>query len=154
VGAVTEDVLAFVEEARRATGEAIETYDVDAFGDSAEEANELAALVLHGPKRATTGMVDGYAAEGEALPVAGSFNVVIDADRKPVCLIRTREVTVRPFREVDGAFAWDEGEGDRSLRYWREAHRRFFGRSGLPFAEDSLVVCERFDLIYPLPSNA
>jgi uncharacterized protein YhfF len=53
---------------------------------------------------------------------------------------------------VDKDFAREEGEGDLSLQYWREAHRRFFSRSlpkiGRAFSEDMLLVCERFRLIY------
>jgi uncharacterized protein YhfF len=43
---------------------------------------------------------------------------------------KTIELTKRRFDEVDEAFAHDEGEGDRSLQYWREAHQRYFTRLG------------------------
>lgn len=82
------------------------------------------------------------------MPVVGAFGVVLDGAERPLAVIRTTEVSVRPFREVDGAVAWDEGEGDRSLASWREAHRAFFGRSGHPFDGTSPVVCERFELVY------
>jgi uncharacterized protein YhfF len=151
LGEITDEVRAFVEEARRATGEAIATYDAFSFGDSPALADELAALVVHGPKRATAGLLAAYEADHEPVPVAGTYSVVLDGAGNPVCLIRTRAVEIRPVGEVDEAFAWDEGEGDRTLRYWREAHDDFFGRSGFPYSDASLVVLERFDLIYPLP---
>ena len=44
------------------------------------------------------------------------------------------------------AFAYDEGEGDRSLAYWRSEHERFFRKYDV-FSEDMLLVCERFRLI-------
>jgi uncharacterized protein YhfF len=50
------------------------------------------------------------------------------------------------FGDVDQAFAFDEGEGDRSLAYWRAAHRRYFSRQGT-FAPDMLLNCERFRLV-------
>ncbi len=57
------------------------------------------------------------------------------------------------FAEVDAAFAFDEGEGDRSLDYWRGAHERFFTRTlpdiGKTFNETMPVVCERFEKVYP-----
>lgn len=145
---MSDAVEAFVGRARAATGLAIDAYEPFGFGDSPAEADELGALVAAGPKRATTGLLAGYEAEGEALPVPGAFGIVLDGAGRPLALIRTTEVTVRPFREVDAAFAWDEGEGDRSLACWQAAHRRFFGRSGLPFDDDATVVCERFELVY------
>jgi hypothetical protein len=30
--------------------------------------------------------------------------------------------------QVDEAFAWDEGEGDRTRDWWLDAHRRYFAR--------------------------
>jgi hypothetical protein len=49
-------------------------------------------------------------------------------------------------------FAVSEGEGDRSLEYWREAQRRYFTRecqsAGREFTEDMPVVCERFRVVY------
>ena len=43
-------------------------------------------------------------------------------------VVRTTQVDVVEFADVDAAFAWDEGEGDRSLSSWRDAHMRYFGR--------------------------
>lgn len=57
-----------------------------------------------------------------------------------------------PFNKVDAGFAFREGEGDKSLNYWREAHVKFFtkelGPEGIPFSEDMLVVCEEFEVEY------
>ena len=35
----------------------------------------------------------------------------------PRCVIETTEVSYRRYDEVDAAFAYEEGEGDRSLAY-------------------------------------
>ncbi|MBA3413978.1 MAG: ASCH domain-containing protein [Chloroflexia bacterium] len=148
-----EEVAAFVAAARRATGLPIEPCDTFGFGDSAAMADELAVLVGAGPKRATAGLLAEYEADGTPLPVAGDWSVVLDGAGRPVAVIRTVQVAVVPFAEVDAAFAWDEGEGDRSLAFWREAHRGFFSRSGLPFDDGSPVVCERFEVVYPLPTR-
>ena len=42
---------------------------------------------------------------------------------------------VRRFGDVDAQFAWTEGEGDRTLEYWREAHIRFFAAEGRPLKQ-------------------
>ena len=36
-----------------------------------------------------------------------------------MCVIQTTEIRHLPFDEVDAQFAFDEGEGDQSLEYWR-----------------------------------
>ena len=71
---------------------------------------------------------------------------MLDGCGEPRCVIETTEVTYRRFGEVDEAFAFEEGEGDRSLQYWRDAHRNYFGRQG-KFREDMMLMCERFRLV-------
>ena len=112
-------------------------------------ASGLVASVLSGRKRATAGLLEPYEAEGEALPAAGGFSVILDGGGAPVALIRTRTVSIKAFRDVDEDFGREEGEGDLSLRYWREGHREFFSRHWPSFTEDSPIVCERFELVYP-----
>lgn len=127
-------------------------YTAWAFGDESDPvlATELGELVLHGPKRATTGLLEEFRDEGEAIPEAGDHSVILDGSGEPLCIIRTSSVEVRPFGEVDEGFAWDEGEGDRSLEWWKDAHTRFFTRIGRQVDDDSPVVLERFDLVWPV----
>ena len=144
------DVEAFWRAFADATGvEAL--FEAWAFGgdDTPELATELGLLVRDGPKRATTGLLRSYEAEGEPLPVAGGYSVILDGAGQPLCIIRTTRVDTMPFGEVDDEFAWVEGEGDRSLAYWRSAHERFFEAEGTPVTDDDLVVLERFDLVWP-----
>ena len=68
-------------------------------------------------------------AEGDPLPEVGLKMIVLGGRGEPCCIIETVEVMIRPFNEVDDLFAYEEGEGDRSLAYWREAHRHFFSGS-------------------------
>jgi uncharacterized protein YhfF len=128
-------------------------YEAWAFGgdDTPELATELGLLVRDGPKRATTGLLASYEAEGEPLPVEGGYSVILDGVGEPLCIIRTTRVDTKPFGEVDDEFAWVEGEGDRSLAYWRAAHVRFFASEGTPVSDDDLVVLERFELVWPAP---
>jgi uncharacterized protein YhfF len=118
--------------------QALETFS---FGDNLDLANELAELVVAGVKRATCWPVS----EGELTRI-GKRMVVLDGRGKPVAVIETVELTQRRFDEVDAQFASDEGEGDRSLAYWREAHRNYFARRKT-FAPDMLLWCERFRVV-------
>ena len=111
------------------------------FGDSPALADELAALVLAGVKTATC-----WAASDGALTRIGKRMVLEDGSGVPVAVVETIELFQRQFTEVDEAFAFDEGEGDRSLAYWRREHQRFFTAQGR-FAEDMLLYCERFRLV-------
>ena len=112
------------------------------FGDGPDLANELIALVLNGTKRATCW------AESQGLLSAevGKLMVAKDGQGAPRAVLRTVELKKRRFDQVDESFAYDEGEGDRSLRHWRAAHTRYFTRLKL-FAPDMMLWCERFELV-------
>jgi len=130
-------------------------YEAWAFGDAslADMATKLALLVRDGPKRATAGLAAEYEAENESLPMVGDLSLILDGQGEPVCVIRTTQVEVRRFGDVDEAFAWDEGEGDRTLAWWRRAHVRFFERFGNRVDEDTAMVLERFELLWPVPKS-
>ncbi len=123
------------------------------FGDSPQLAHELVELVLHGPKRATAGL--GWATD--ALPhiaaVPDGYSVVTEFDGAPRAVIRTTGLERRKFCDVDAAFAWDEGEGDRTLEDWKRGHWQYFSREceslGRAMSEDAEVCLERFELLYP-----
>jgi uncharacterized protein YhfF/GNAT superfamily N-acetyltransferase len=123
------------------------------FGDGPELAHELVDLVLHGPKRATAGLAEVNDELPQVKPVAGGYSVLTEYDGTPRGVIRTTGLERRPFADVDASFAWDEGEGDRTLADWKDGHRRFFTRelaaAGREFDERMLVDLERFELLYP-----
>jgi uncharacterized protein YhfF len=112
-----------------------------AFGDGPELADQLLELVLKGVKTATCSTEDE---PNTSTP--GERWIVLDGSGEARCVIETTELTYRRYGEVDAAFAHDEGEGDRSLAYWRQAHRNYFGRLGR-FSEDMILMCERFRLV-------
>jgi histidinol-phosphate aminotransferase len=122
-------------------------YTAWGFGSSPEQATELGLLVRDGPKRATASRVSDYG-PGEPLPAAGDLSVILDGHGEPLCVIRVTAVEVRAFGDVDEEFARTEGEGDRSLSYWREAHIRFFASYGDTVDEATPVVLERFELVW------
>ena len=117
------------------------------FGNTEQMATELGLLVRDGPKRATASLRSAYDGD-EPMPRLGDLSVILDGRGHPLCVIRTTGVEVRRFGDVDAKFAWTEGEGDRSLEYWREAHISFFAADGRPFGEDTEVVLQRFELLW------
>jgi uncharacterized protein YhfF len=112
------------------------------FGDSPELADELLALVLLGKKTATT----WAASEGDKGVEVGKRWIVKDGQGRAPAVLETVEITRRRFEEVDAGFAFDEGEGDRSLAWWRRAHTDYFTRRS-EFAPGMDVYCERFRVV-------
>lgn len=139
------------------TGKSIPThYSAWGFGDSPAMADELGALVVAGVKTATASLEWVFAletdADDEVMPQVGDFNLILNGKGEPLCIYETVEVQVKPYDAVDAAFAFDEGEGDRSLTYWREEHWRFFTREceriGRTPSTQMPVVCERFRVVF------
>jgi len=132
--------------------------DAFGFGGEGELADELAALVLAGKKRATASLPAEYTSLNESLPKAGDLSIILDGKGNPVAIIERTSVDLVPFQAVDEEFAAYEGEGDGSLRYWREAHTWYFNtvcsRLGGTLEESTPVLCQRFRLVWPRSSNA
>ena len=129
-----------------------EQYVAEGWGDSPEMADELGALIASGTKTAACSALWEYESEGEPLPKVGSKTIVLDGNGDPLCIVEMTEVEVVPYDRVAARFAYEEGEGDRSLAYWRDAHWRFFSRTlpnvGREPTTDMPLVCERFRVIY------
>ena len=123
------------------------------FGSTEALANELGELARDGIKTATCGLLWEYEVEHEALPKTGDLSVVTNWAEEPLCIIETTEVNVVAFHQVDAQFAFDEGEGDCSLAFWRKVHWDVFSmvcaEIGQEPAEDMPLVCERFRVIFP-----
>jgi uncharacterized protein YhfF len=122
------------------------------FDDNEPSANQLAALVLAGRKRATAALLWCHEQEGKPLPRPGDLSIVTDFAGTPLCVIETSRVDIVRFDEVSAEFAATEGEGDASLAYWRRTHEAFFGREcrriGRVPDPRMPVVCERFEVVF------
>ncbi|MFI8418175.1 ASCH domain-containing protein [Serratia sp. NPDC078593] len=92
-----------------------------AFADTEQQANELAMRIVNGTKTATCANLDN-----EGIPQKGDVFVVVDGKGEPVCAVELTRVELTTFDQVDEAHAYAEGEGDRTLAYWRQEHQRFF----------------------------
>lgn len=126
----------------------ISLYDSYYFCADEENANLCADLVLRGEKRATAGLKWSYEAEAESLPEVGQFSVITNWDGVPQCIIEVTSVEIKPFNKVSAEFAFEEGEGDKSLEFWRRVHWDFFSLEckeiGREPTEYMPVVLEKF----------
>jgi len=127
-------------------------YEAFHFDDNEHDANMLAELVLIGVKRATAGLLWSFEAENKTLPKPGDLSVVTNWQSEPLCVIETMVAAVVPFDQVTERFAATEGEGDKTLRHWREVHWSYFGREcqrlGKEPSKQMPVLCEEFSVVY------
>ena len=136
----------------RESGLDIPEYDAYYYGYP-EAADEILAALLRGDKRATTGLRCLYELEQEPLPKVGQYSVILDSKGLPHCITRIINIEITKFRDISEEYAFIEGEGDKSLKYWKDAHREVFTRecredAGIEFNEDMECVCEYFEVVY------
>lgn len=129
-----------------------ETCEAWSFGDSKEMADELCELVLEGLKTATSSAFCLYELQKERVPKEGDYSIILNGNNEAVGIVQNRKVTILPFDEVPEEIAIEEGEGDRTLDYWRRVHEDFFKRAfakeNLTFTTKIEIVCEQFELVY------
>lgn len=75
------------------------------FGDSPELANELATLVLTGKKIATCSSLQGWY-DDDVRPLPGGYNIILDGEKKPLCVVRTTGLFLTRFDRVTPEMAW------------------------------------------------
>lgn len=123
------------------------------FCDNEKDANKCAELVLQDIKKATATSLWWFRHHGEELPKAGDISIVTNWEGYPQAIIKTTRIEQVPFAQVTLEFAQVEGEGDKSLNYWKEVHEAYYRRemeeSGAVFHEDMIIICEYFEKIYP-----
>ncbi|WP_100372123.1 ASCH domain-containing protein [Bacillus sp. FJAT-45037] len=145
-------ILQMWENYRKRNPNAPDEYSAWAFGDSKEMADELARLVIEGKKTATASNFTLYKLENEALPQIGQLNIILDGNEIAVAIVETTSVEIVPFDEVTEEHAYLEGEGDRSLAYWRDVHETFFRKEfdaiSSEFSLKMPVVCEKFEVVF------
>ncbi len=132
---------------------AIPSVSADYYCADEYNANNCAELVRIGQKTASCSMELWYSQQGEVTPQVGHLQVVTNWDGEPVCIIRITDVSTCRYADVSEDFAHAEGEGDRTMAWWRDAHTRFFKAEcdelGIEWHEQRLLLLERFEVVYP-----
>jgi len=122
------------------------------FCDNEKDANECLKLVISGKKRATTHSLLGLQFRKEPLPKIGDFTVLTDWNGKAKCIVRTVAVRIKPFFSIRESYAKIEGEGDKSLAYWKKTHWEYYTRELEPYGrvprDSMIVVCEIFEKVF------
>lgn len=148
-----DEIQTFWLEYQRACQVQVEGFSATAFGHSRTVADELAALIAEGHKRAHATLERDFEQEGDELPRPGEHIVVLDGRGAPRAIVRLRHVERRYFNEIDDEFAFECGEGDRTLAWWLTAYRQDFAeraeREGFQVGERAVLILEHFDLVWP-----
>jgi uncharacterized protein YhfF len=82
----------------------------------------------------------------------GDYSIVIDWNHHLAYFIQTTEVNIALFKDIDAQFAYDYGEGNRTLAWWKQnvwdyyvqecAHLSRLATQVMP------LVCERFRVVH------
>ena len=122
------------------------------FCDNKKAADECAQLVVDGIKQATATSIWWYETNNQHLPNVGDLYIITNWEGKAKAIIQTSNVEKVPFGEITQEFAEIEGEGDKSLEYWKKVHWAYFTREmkdrGTGPTEDMIIVCEQFKTIW------
>ena len=128
-------------------------YVVDQFADTPEAATSVGKLVRDGVKTTTSSLVWGLEQIGQPLPKLGKIELIVDGNGEPLCIIQLMEVEIKPFNAVDEQFAFEYGEGDRTLAFWLRDNWDFLAREcmaiGREPSETMPLVFQRFRVLYP-----
>lgn len=122
------------------------------FCDTKKDANECADLVIQGIKQATSTSLWWYTHHNYPIPIIGDLAIVTDWDGKAQAIIETTKIEHVAYKDVSEKYAAIEGEGDKSLAYWKKVHWAYYTREMEPYgaqpSEDMIIICEQFKTIW------
>jgi uncharacterized protein YhfF len=148
-----DEIERFWVEFQRAREPQVTGFSATAFGHSRAVADELAALIRAGDKRAHATLERDFEAEGDELPRPGEHIVVLDGRGTPQAIVRLTHVERRYFADIGDEFAFECGEGDRTLAWWLVAYRQEFAEraeaQGFQIGERAVLILEHFELVWP-----
>ena len=153
IGEKTPEVEAFWTRVCRQQGISADSYHALTFGDPkyAEYGDQITELAINRVKRATTHLAMDFELNEVSRRKIGDYWVILWENMTPACLLEIVNIEVRPFKDVDAAFAAREGEGDGSLEFWKNCHEDYFKLQladwEREWSDDLPVVLESFELV-------
>jgi len=122
------------------------------FCDNKEDADECAELVVKSIKQATAPSLWSFENNNEPLPKIGNQFIVTDWDGNAKAIIEVTKIKKTPYNKISPEFAKSEGEGDKSLSYWKRVHKAYYSREVEPFNktfdENMIIVCVYFKTVF------
>jgi len=128
-------------------------YQVYQIGDTAEDADYGAQLILEGAKTTTSGLLWEYEKDGDPMPFVGALNIVENGRNEPVCiveLVSVEEIPLNAIQDLD--FTIGYGEWGMTVESWQERAWAYYAphcrEVGFTPQRDMPMVCETFKVIY------
>lgn len=122
------------------------------FCDNKKDADECAELVVQGVKRATSTSLWWYETHQHSLPVIGDLYIITNWEGNAKAIIETTKVTPVKYKDITEEYAAIEGEGDKTLAYWKKVHWAYYTREmqekGAQPSMDMTIVCEQFKTVW------
>ncbi|CAN8105678.1 unnamed protein product [Discula destructiva] len=141
------DIKAFMTQASKSLDQTLPApKDIFHFGrDNPRLSDDLLALAIAGKKSATT----SWPIPDPLHWGVGDLSVILNGKGEPAAVMRTLSFVECKFKHVAEDFALAEAEGDYEA--YRQGHIWFYGKqeNGHEFNDESMVLCERFEVIYP-----
>lgn len=106
--------------------------------------NELVELVLQGKKTATTSLKSGN------IPKIGEKSILLFDNEKKACILEKKNIIITKFKNVTPEMAYLEGEGDRTLEYYKKVHTEYFKTINPDFNDETEIVFEIFEVVEDL----
>lgn len=114
--------------------------------------DELIALYLAGEKSAGSSLVEDFKSCADPLPQVGNYWIVLNRQKEPQLLLKTIKIEIHKFAELPAYIALAEGEGDKSVEYWKKVHREFYTpylqKWGIKNLDEAQVITEFFEIVY------
>ena len=121
------------------------------YGDNKTVADDCAELVVRNIKKATTSSLWWFQKNNEPLPQPGDLAIITNWEGDAKAIVKTTKVEIVKYKDISVSYAYIEGEGDKSLEYWRKVHWEFYANEMKPFGasphEDMELVCEYFETL-------
>lgn len=117
------------------------------FHNNEKDCNYLFDLVLKGIKTATSYL---YLKESDLKPKS-FYSILTNWDNSKEILLKTTKIYKTKFKNVTELHAQKEGEGDKTLAYYKKVHTDFFKNEcknhNLFFNKNTEIVCEEFKIL-------
>lgn len=109
--------------------------------------DKLVELVLEGKKTATTSL------DITNISKAGERSVLTFENEKKACIVETKKVIITKFKNITSKMAFLEGEGNRTLDYYKKSHIDYFKAIDNNFNDETEVCFKIFEVIEDLRKN-
>lgn len=113
------------------------------FSDNKQESDYLFNLVKIGEKIATS-----YLYLNKRDIMEDKISILTNWDGTEELRLKTIRIYKCRFKDISSEHAFKEGEGDKSLSYYKSIHKSFFEKEcekiGKKFSENTEIVCEEF----------